>query len=208
LKNADQFVFQTKTDQERAAEQILQAARSAAIRFIGLGRKTSGRIEDHLQQAGYEPDTIRQVLQDLKNDQYIDDERIARRQVRSRSGAKSESTVRLAQRLAQGGVDEEAVQAALQDVPDDRTAAREALAARFGRQLNQASNQQLDQQLDQNAIQQLDHRVDQQMAQRLEQRKISMKMQRFLASRGFSAEITRETIRDFWKGYFDNDDDN
>jgi SOS response regulatory protein OraA/RecX len=204
LKNANQFLFQPKTDQERETEQLLQQARSAAIRFIGLGRKSSGRIEDHLRQAGFEPDTICQVLQDLKVDQYIDDERIARRQVRNRSGAKSESSVRIAQRLAQGGVDEDAVQAALQDLPDDRTAARDALAARFRRHLNQAS----DQQLDQDAEQQMDHRMEQPLDRRMEQRKINLKMQRFLASRGFSAEITREAVRDFWKGNIDNDDDN
>lgn len=197
MVNINQFQF--KSDQERESEKLIQKARSAAIRFIGLGRKASGRIEDYLRREGYDAEVIQQVLSDLQKDQYIDDERLARRQVRSRSGAKSESCSRLAQRLAQSGLDETAVRAVLNDQPDDRSSAREALTARFGRSgLTSERSSPVD-----------SHGPEgHSPSQRLEHLKICLKMQRFLASRGFSADIAREAVRDFWKGYIDHDDDN
>ncbi len=205
--NAGEFHIQPKSDQEREVERIVQQARSSAIRFIGLGRKASGRVEDHLRREGFEPEVIQQVLVDLQVDHYIDDERLARRQVRGRSGAKAESSSRLAQRMSQSGLDEQAVHSALDELPDDRTLAREALAGRFGRPIQITDEDKHDQY--ETAVADYSSSSSRQgLEQQLAQRKIRLKMQRFLASRGFSAEITREAIREFWKGYTDNDEDN
>jgi regulatory protein len=161
----DPLILLSKTDAEREFDRLVQQARSRAIRMLGLSRKPSGRILDLLRQEGYSPDVVEQVMAELRTDGYLDDERLARRQIANRSGSRSESIARLTQRLLQLGLDPAAVGCAMASAPDDRMAASQALSGRFD-------------------LEQLD----------LTDRAARLKVQRFLMSRGFSGDIIRETL--------------
>lgn len=208
MNKTGNFQYQPKSEQEREVERQVQQARSSAIRFIGLSRKSSGRVIDFLRREGFEQVVIDQTLADLRADQYIDDERLARRQARSRTGTKAESGARLAQRLSQGGLDAQAVQVILEEKADDRTCAREALVGRFGRPgclTGKAGIVMNGHPADEGNGSEQD--ATDPATLRTAQNNLNLKMQRFLASRGFSAEVTREAIREFWKGYMENNED-
>ena len=55
---------------------MIQKGRSAAISWIGIARKSSGRVTAYLQQQGFENSIIIQILESLQDDGYIDDERM------------------------------------------------------------------------------------------------------------------------------------
>lgn len=175
---SEQWVFQPHTEQERQHMQQVAQGRSSAIRMMGLSRKPSGRIEQHLLKEGFDQTVIREILASLQADGYLDDVRLAVRLVQRRSGTQSESKTRLRQRLNQQGLDPDAVERALLDATTDSIAALSALTGKFKHATIDPSD-----------------------------RTTLARMHRFLASRGFSADVTRSAIREFLKGTPDLHDD-
>ncbi len=155
-----------------------QLARSAAVRWLGLGRKPSGQVRDYLQRQGFASDLVSSVIAELKNEGKIDDLRLAQHKAKSRTGAKSESALRLTQRLSAQGLDQAAIEQALADRPADCELALAALQGKFGRSMDLATGSP-------------------------EQKN---KYHRFLVSRGFSSDCVREAVREFLKGLSSQDD--
>ncbi|MDD2533631.1 MAG: regulatory protein RecX [Eubacteriales bacterium] len=173
--------FRLKTDDERVFELTIAQARSAAIQMIGISRKSSGAVKRFLKDRDYSTEVIELVIQGLIEDRYLDDLRMAQTKIKARTGAKAESKARTAQRLNQLGLDREAITSTLSDLPDDRDFALQALSAKFNRHF-QAGFDAVSPEL-------------------------TFKMRRFLMSRGFSTEVTRDTIRTYLKGRLFEDDD-
>lgn len=166
---------QSETD--RSVEDARRMARSAAVRWIGLGRKPSGQVRDHLRRQGFDADVMDHVIDELKAEYKIDDMRLAHKKAKARLGAKSESALRMAQRLAAQGLEQVAIDQALEDLPTDRELALAALQGKFPVPQTGTSTNDL-----------------------------KMRYNRFLMSRGFSPDCIRAAIREFLKGASEPDD--
>lgn len=152
-------------DGERAYSRRLQEARSHAISFMGLARKPSGQVARCLGEQGFEQDIIDDVLVDLRADGYLDDLSLAARIVQQRQdGRQAESKVALRRRMLGRGLAEEAVEEALAGIVNDRPAALALLETRFSSEWPTADRRQL------------------------------QKMARFLAGRGFSADLVAQIL--------------
>jgi SOS response regulatory protein OraA/RecX len=95
-------------------------ARSIAISYIGISRKSSGRVSDYLKNKGISRDTSDTVIQQLILDGYIDDVRIARSMIASRTDRKTEAKSMLLRRLTQAGISRDAILSVKGDIPEDR----------------------------------------------------------------------------------------
>lgn len=147
-------------DQQRARARLLQDARSTAITFLGIARKPTGQVAKCLAEHGFDQDVIEEVVKDLEADGYLDDLRLARRIVSQRqTGRQAESRAALQRRMTGRGLSATAIDEALAQVVDDSEAATTLLTARFPREWPTQDRRQL------------------------------QKMARFLAGRGFSAEV-------------------
>lgn len=160
-----------------------QEARSAAVRWLGLGRKPSGQVRDYLHRQGFAEDNVAHVIDELKNEGKIDDFRLARQKAKSRTGAKSESALRITQRLSAQGLDQAAIEQVLVDRPADSELALAALQGKFGRPKNLTSGSPEPGSAEQ-----------------------KNKYYRFLISRGFTPDSVREAVREFLKGLSNQDD--
>ena len=178
-RNPSDFLSQwTLSEDAKQERDQIQLARSAAIRWIGLGRKPSGQVRAYLQEQGFSDEITAIVLAELTDEKKLDDLRLALQKSRTRSGAKSESNLRIRQRLSAQGLDSDAIEQALDVCPPDRELALAALQGKFKNHPGHATG--------------------------LAEQK--NKYYRFLISRGFSSEIVREAIREFLKGLADPDD--
>ena len=152
-------------DGERAYDRRLQEARSSAITFMGLARKPSGQVVRRLAEKGFEPGIIDHVLNDLQADGYLDDLSLAARIVRQRQdGRQAESKEALRRRMLGQGLAEDAVEEALVETVNDRQAALTLLESRFASEWPTADRRQL------------------------------QKIARFLAGRGFSADLVAQIL--------------
>ena len=125
--NSDQISYQ-----DRQLLQQIQEGRSAAITWMAGARRSSGRVMDRLKQIGYPYDVINSVIESLKMDGTIDDERLARGVVRRCQGRKAESSRAMANRMTRLGIEESAIRSVLSDQTDDLTAAIALIEARLG----------------------------------------------------------------------------
>ena len=101
-------------------DNLLREARTIAISYIGISRKSSGRILAYLKSKGYSRDTSESVIQQLITDGYIDDVRIARSIIASRTVRKTEAKSLLLRRLHQAGISRDAIEIIKEEIPDDR----------------------------------------------------------------------------------------
>ncbi|NCA98293.1 MAG: RecX family transcriptional regulator [Clostridia bacterium] len=178
-RNPCEFLRQTvQSPDDGLDRESSRQARLAAVRWLGLARKPSGQVRDFLQRQGFDASIISGVIDELKNEGKIDDLRLARQKTKTRSGAKSESSFRISQRLSAQGLDQNAIEQALVDHPADCELALAALQGKFRQPLDLAAGT-------------------------IEQKN---KYYRFLMSRGFTSEIVREAIREFLKGISIQDD--
>lgn len=161
--------------------QLIRQARTQAIGWMKLDRKTTGRVRQYLHAQGFTPDVIAGAIQSLIEDAYLDDLRIARRVLASRQGRQAESKAAIKRRMLNLGLAEPAILTALAEAPEDQTACDQLLEARFGAQLTE--------------IRQLadsyDHDDKQQALQRF-----CLKAARFLSSRGFGEGTVRRSLAD------------
>lgn len=166
--------------EDRETSSLIQNGRIAAISWIGIARKSSGRVADYLQQHGFEKSVIIQVLDSLQEDGYIDDERIAKRLIRQRQGRQGESKAALAQRMRRLGLAAETIESAIPDAADDLNTASALISSRFGRQLEL---------MRQNTSEM------HQSEQSRERFALMQKIARFLATRGFGQTTIMQALR-------------
>ncbi len=148
-------------------------ARATAIGYIGISKKSSGRVRIRLEKDGVPDDLIRLVLSDLTKDGYLDDRAFGRAILDTRVRKGVESLPALRVRLLRLGVDpgiaEEVLEA--QGVTVSRDALSQLLLTKFGTQLRNSATLSY-----------------------ADRRKLMGKMARFLASRGFSGGDAMEAV--------------
>lgn len=78
---------------------------TCAIRHIGTGVYSSGKIRAYLMQNGYSEDVSISAVKHLIDTGYIDDMRASRKVLAARSGKKQESRQYIYKRLLEAGID-------------------------------------------------------------------------------------------------------
>ncbi len=110
-------------------------AREIAILHLSRFRTSSGRVLAHLAARGVDTSIARQVVLDLVADGWISDEQVARRIIAARQGRQAESRSRLRDRLKEQGIPGSVADRVLEDLPNDLDQARAALEGKFGKDL-------------------------------------------------------------------------
>lgn len=111
-------------------------ARQAAFIYIGISLRSSGKVREKLCRRGFGDAVIEQVLQDLINEKYIDDLRLARNKLRLRRSRDGESRLMLYQRLLRAGIEADCAATAIDELPqDDETTAVAYIRSRFCREV-------------------------------------------------------------------------
>ena len=101
-------------------DNTVSEAVTVAIRHIGLGTSSSGKIYAYLQQKGYGPSVCNEAVSELIEREYIDDLKAGRAIIRKRTGKKQESRSLMTRRLLAGGVSREKVDILVSELEDDR----------------------------------------------------------------------------------------
>ncbi|MBO4927040.1 MAG: regulatory protein RecX [Clostridiales bacterium] len=84
-------------------------ARNKAIAHIGIAVSSSGKIRSFLTDKGYTADVVEDVISQLIEENYIDDERYGLKVLRTRSGNKAEGRLKLQARLEAAGVSSDVI---------------------------------------------------------------------------------------------------
>lgn len=85
-------------------EDQVSSAVTCALRHIGLGTYSSGKIREYLLAKGYSCDVTDDAVNELILRKYIDDEKAGRKVLLSRIGKKQESRALLFKRLIAAGI--------------------------------------------------------------------------------------------------------
>ena len=104
-----------------------------AVHLLAARPHFRAELEAKLVQRGYPEDEIAAALDRLTAEGYLDDVRAARDFVAHRLEQKAEGRLRLKAELIRRGASEEAVDAALAEVPEDDLEAARAAAERWAR---------------------------------------------------------------------------
>ena len=87
------------------SDKDIKEAVSCAIRHIGTGIYSSGKILVYLGNKGYDESVCHAAVKELVNTGYIDDRRAAKKVLAARSGKKQESRNYMCQRLLEAGIE-------------------------------------------------------------------------------------------------------
>ncbi|MDO5033322.1 MAG: RecX family transcriptional regulator [Eubacteriales bacterium] len=105
-------------------------AREAAVRYIGLDKgKSSGKVQDRLRKQGYSSALAQEVVCDLTDLGYIDDERACAKIVRRHQGKRAKSRAYMLALFLQQGVARASAEAYLDKLPSDQESLEEILAS-------------------------------------------------------------------------------
>ena len=85
---------------------MTKEAVTCAIRHIGTGIYSSGKIREYLIRKGYSEDVAASAVKHLTETGYIDDMRASRKVLTARSGKKQESRQYIFKRLLEAGIDD------------------------------------------------------------------------------------------------------
>ena len=113
-------------------------ARSAAIAYIGIGRKTTGRVKTYLLKKDVSEEVARLVVSDLIHDGYLDDMTYGRSLLKAKTGTNAESVIAARTRLLRLGMDPDVVARLMEDHPPEETSdvLAELLQKKFARFLD------------------------------------------------------------------------
>ena len=115
------------SDSNRTKEAV-----TCAIRHIGTGIYSSGKIRLYLMQRGYSEAVAVEAVKLLIDSGYIDDLRASRKVLAARSGKKQESKQFIYQRLLEAGIDEECADLVVDDLESDIYTCKALFDANFG----------------------------------------------------------------------------
>ncbi len=115
------------SDSNRTKEAV-----TCAIRHIGTGIYSSGKIRLYLMQRGYSEAVAVEAVKLLIDSGYIDDLRASRKVLAARSGKKQESKQFIYQRLLEAGIDEECADIVVDDLESDIDTCKALFDANFG----------------------------------------------------------------------------
>ena len=110
----------------------IKEAVSCAIRHIGTGVYSSGKILVYLGNKGYDESVCYAAVKELVNTGYIDDRRAAKKVIVTRSGKKQESRNYMLQRLLEAGIDSDIADEIAAGLDSDVDTCRSLYEANFG----------------------------------------------------------------------------
>jgi regulatory protein len=176
-----------KSSQEIEHESACRAARMDAIAYIGISRKTSGRITGWLYKKGYPDSVIEPVIQELIAEGTVNDKAIADSILRSLRDRRAESSSNAYRRLLRLGIDENAatrsIEEAFQDSHREYSEALALIDLKFARNIDTIDE------LDSEAI-----------------LKLKQKIFRFLLNRGYSREKALTAMNMALRGQADDEE--
>ena len=105
---------------------------TCAIRHIGTGVYSSGKIRIYLIQKGYSEDVAISAVKHLIDTGYIDDMRASRKVLAARSGKKQESRQYIFQRLLEAGIDSDCADEVVAGLASDVDTCKSLYEASFG----------------------------------------------------------------------------
>ena len=105
---------------------------TCAIRHIGTGIYSSGKINAYLVQKGYSEDVAIKAVKHLVETGYIDDMRASRKVLAARSGKKQESRQYIYQRLLEAGIASECADDVISSLESDVVTCKSLFEASFG----------------------------------------------------------------------------
>ena len=105
---------------------------TCAIRHIGTGIYSSGKIRVYLIQKGYSEDVAIGAVKHLVATGYIDDMRASRKVLTARSGKKQESRQYIYKRLLEAGIDSGCADQIIETLDSDAVTCLKLYEASFG----------------------------------------------------------------------------
>lgn len=106
---------------------------TCAIRHIGTGVYSSGKIRAYLMQKGYSEDVSVSAVKHLIDTGYIDDMRASRKVLAVRSGKKQESRQYIYKRLLEAGIDPDCSDEIVASLGSDTDTCLSLFEASFGK---------------------------------------------------------------------------
>lgn len=171
-----------KSPQEKEFEIACDKARMASITYIGVRRKTSGRIAGLLVKKGFSAIVIKHVVHELINEGVINDELLACSILKSRRGGKSESKEASFHRMLRLGIDgdiaKRCLSEAFEDDEKELSDAIDLLHLKFDSKIDTIRE-----------------------SGRLEQNKFKQKCYRLLLSRGYKRETAFRAMNNVFKDF-------
>lgn len=149
-------------------ENEIDDAREVALNYLSYKPRTTAEVERRLRREGYREVVVEDVVADLEEREYIDDETYARLFADERFTSKGYGPYRVEQDLRKRGVDQAAIDAAVAEV-FDTTAMREEARRQAEKRWDRLSDES-----------------------NLRRRK--KKLYDYLARRGFPFELVREVV--------------
>lgn len=108
-----------------------------ALSYLDIRPRSSKEIRDYLKRKDYPSSVVSNVLDKLEGAGLVDDMQFARVWVQWRTNAKPRSRLRLIQELKKKGLDNETIDAAIEDIDDETEIQQvEDLIAKHGRRYN------------------------------------------------------------------------
>lgn len=114
------------------SDKEIKEAVSCAIRHIGTGIYSSGKILVYLGNKGYDESVCYAAVKELVNTGYIDDRRAAKKVLAARSGKKQESRNYMLQRLLEAGIDSVIAEEIASGLDSDVDTCKSLFEANFG----------------------------------------------------------------------------
>jgi len=114
------------------SDKEIKEAVTCAIRHIGTGVYSSGKILVYLGNKGYDESVCYAAVKELVNTGYIDDRRAARKVLAARSGKKQESRNYMLQRLLEAGIDSDIAEEIASGLDSDVDTCKLLYEASFG----------------------------------------------------------------------------
>jgi len=112
----------------------VKAVKNQALRYLAKKDYTKMQLIEKLDRIGYDEETVRAVVTELKTMGYINDRMYAHKYITDRLKLKPKSRKALFLELRQKGLDEEIIGEALEDIEiDDTLLAYRAAKKRFGK---------------------------------------------------------------------------
>lgn len=105
---------------------------TCAIRHIGTGVYSSGKIRIYLIQKGYSEAAASSAVKHLIDTGYIDDMRASRKVLAARSGKKQESRQYIFQRLLEAGISSDCADVVVSGLASDIDTCKSLYEASFG----------------------------------------------------------------------------
>ena len=149
-------------------EDILERALQTALRFISYRPRSQQEVEQKLLSKEYAPPVVQKVIERLQTNGLVEDGQFAQTWIENRTEFRPRSRRLLAMELRQKGISDEIIEQSFDDLDSEEKLALNA-ARKYAHRLNG-----------------------------LEREKFRMRMLGFLARRGFSFEVSRETERTIW----------